>query len=121
MKIYLLMTHELHHHDPQNNKHLASITVITLFYTAVVAAICYLVFGQYFSAILAGTLLGYIIYDLIHYDVHVSNRRNRIFQYLKRYHFSHHYIDTTKGFGLSSPLWDYVFRTKATFISAKQK
>jgi sterol desaturase/sphingolipid hydroxylase (fatty acid hydroxylase superfamily) len=30
---------------------------------------------------------------------------------LKQYHLRHHYKDDDVGFGISSPLWDYVFGT----------
>jgi sterol desaturase/sphingolipid hydroxylase (fatty acid hydroxylase superfamily) len=31
--------------------------------------------------------------------------------WLKQYHLRHHYKDDHTGYGISSPLWDYVFRT----------
>jgi len=31
--------------------------------------------------------------------------------WLKQYHLRHHYKDDHAGYGVSSPLWDYVFRT----------
>jgi sterol desaturase/sphingolipid hydroxylase (fatty acid hydroxylase superfamily) len=31
--------------------------------------------------------------------------------WLKQYHLRHHYKDDQVGYGISSPLWDYVFRT----------
>jgi sterol desaturase/sphingolipid hydroxylase (fatty acid hydroxylase superfamily) len=30
---------------------------------------------------------------------------------VKHHHVLHHYHDPEKGYGVSSPLWDYVFRT----------
>ncbi len=32
-------------------------------------------------------------------------------QWLKHHHVLHHYQDFTKRFGVSTPLWDYVFGT----------
>ena len=121
MYIFLMLTHGLHHEKPQDKTRLVSITLVSLSYTLGIALIYFVLFRQYFIAVMAGTLLGYIIYDLVHYEVHVANRKNRLFQYLKRYHFSHHYINNAKGFGVTSPFWDYVFGTRASFITGKQK
>jgi sterol desaturase/sphingolipid hydroxylase (fatty acid hydroxylase superfamily) len=32
-------------------------------------------------------------------------------QLIKRHHLFHHYRDESVNFGVSSPVWDYVFRT----------
>lgn len=120
-KIFLLLTHGLHHESPQDKTRLASIPLLTSFDAFIVCVLYYFIFGSHYDAIFSGTLLGYLIYDLVHYEVHVSNNKNKLFQYLKRYHFSHHFLDNTKGFGVTTPLWDYVFRTKAALLSSKQK
>jgi sterol desaturase/sphingolipid hydroxylase (fatty acid hydroxylase superfamily) len=36
---------------------------------------------------------------------------SRIGRFLKEYHMKHHYVDEHAGFGVSTPLWDIVFRT----------
>ena len=38
-------------------------------------------------------------------------------KFLRRHHMTHHFADHDGGFGVSSPLWDYVFRT----LPAKKK
>jgi sterol desaturase/sphingolipid hydroxylase (fatty acid hydroxylase superfamily) len=30
---------------------------------------------------------------------------------MKRSHMKHHYKDSSRGFGVTSPLWDYIFNT----------
>lgn len=117
LKTFLMLTHGLHHESPKDKTRLVSITLVSLSYTIGVAIIYYLLFRHSFMPILAGTLTGYVIYDLIHYDVHVANRKNRIMQYLKRYHFAHHYIDNTKAFGVTSPFWDYVFKSRVVYLT----
>lgn len=60
----------------------------------------------------SGLLVGYIIYDLTHYATHHFPIRGKVLRYLKRYHMLHHYKTPDQRFGVSSPLWDVVFRTK---------
>jgi sterol desaturase/sphingolipid hydroxylase (fatty acid hydroxylase superfamily) len=70
-----------------------------------------LVFGRFSAAIWAGLVSGYICYDIIHYATHHFVMKGRIGSWLKQYHLRHHYKDDHAGYGVSSPLWDYVFGT----------
>lgn len=49
------------------------------------------------QCLLAGTALGYMIYDLIHYYLHHGSPSLHYFQDLKRYHVKHHFINQQKG------------------------
>jgi sterol desaturase/sphingolipid hydroxylase (fatty acid hydroxylase superfamily) len=59
----------------------------------------------------AGFVVGYLFYDGTHYFVHHFTPRSRWGKFLRRHHMTHHFADHDGGFGVSSPLWDYVFRT----------
>jgi sterol desaturase/sphingolipid hydroxylase (fatty acid hydroxylase superfamily) len=54
---------------------------------------------------------GYLLYDMTHYAAHHLPMRSGYLKFLKRYHIMHHYRTPNARFGVSSPLWDYVFRT----------
>lgn len=62
--------------------------------------------------LIAGGLIGYLCYDMIHYYIHYGSPRNQYFYHLKRYHYNHHFVSHDKGFGISSPLWDALFGTR---------
>ena len=59
----------------------------------------------------AGFLLGYLAYDMGHYHIHHHRSDNRLSLALRRYHYRHHFQQSDRGFGVTSPLWDRVFRT----------
>jgi sterol desaturase/sphingolipid hydroxylase (fatty acid hydroxylase superfamily) len=59
----------------------------------------------------AGFLLGYLVYDMGHYHMHHHRSRNRLSLALRRYHYRHHFQQSDRGFGVTTPLWDRVFRT----------
>ena len=59
----------------------------------------------------AGFLVGYLIYDMTHYHVHHHRSKNRLSLALRRYHYRHHFQQSDRGFGVTSPIWDRVFRT----------
>jgi 4-hydroxysphinganine ceramide fatty acyl 2-hydroxylase len=63
--------------------------------------------------ILAGSLAGYLMYDMIHYYLHYGNpQKFEYFYKLKRYHHHHHFVHHSKGFGISSTFWDTIFGTE---------
>ncbi|KAJ0451309.1 hypothetical protein HanHA300_Chr15g0566071 [Helianthus annuus] len=51
------------------------------------------------------------MYDCTHYYLHNGQPRNEISKSLKKYHLNHHFRIQTKGFGITSSLWDNVFGT----------
>ena len=49
------------------------------------------------QTMLAGTALGYTIYDLMHYYLHHGEPKSEYLKDLKNYHVRHHYVDQQKG------------------------
>jgi sterol desaturase/sphingolipid hydroxylase (fatty acid hydroxylase superfamily) len=62
-------------------------------------------------SLFAGLLLGYLTYDYTHYHVHHHTPRTKLGKRIREQHMRHHFQDHRYGFGVSSPLWDVVFRT----------
>ncbi len=58
-----------------------------------------------------GFILGYLFYDISHYAIHHFNFKGNIWKKVKQHHMLHHYQDPEKGYGVSSPLWDKIFRS----------
>ena len=62
-------------------------------------------------AFFPGFLIGYLIYDMLHYAMHHYNFKSGLMKRVKQHHMLHHYQDSTKGFGVSTALWDKVLRS----------
>jgi len=60
---------------------------------------------------LMGFMLGYLIYDMVHYYLHHGEPRTSAGRNLRRLHMLHHFHDAERGFGISAPWWDKIFRT----------
>jgi sterol desaturase/sphingolipid hydroxylase (fatty acid hydroxylase superfamily) len=60
---------------------------------------------------LAGLMLMLVIYDIAHFSTHYMPASNWLLQALKKQHMLHHFSNDRRRFGVTSPLWDYVFRT----------
>lgn len=104
--------HGVHHEYPNDSKRLVmppavSIPLAILFYS-----LFYWLIGRpYHEPFFAGFVFGYLCYDLIHYATHHFSMKRGIPLFLRKYHLRHHFQDEHRGFGVSSPLWDYIFRT----------
>ena len=53
----------------------------------------------------------YLAYEHFHYVMHTYPPRNDIGSYLRKHHFYHHFHNPWKNHGVTSPIWDMVFRT----------
>ena len=56
-------------------------------------------------------LVGYLIYDEMHYALHHHMPKSRLGKRLRELHMRHHFQDDERGFGISAPYWDTIFRT----------
>lgn len=111
-KFKQFMVHGYHHEFPNDRMRLVAPLLLSVPIGAVVLAAEYVLAGAYYSRLLfAGTVLGYITYDWMHYYTHHFRPTTRLGKFLRRYHMEHHYKDSETHFGISSPLWDWVFRT----------
>lgn len=59
----------------------------------------------------AGFIGGYVWYDTTHFWTHVGKARGAWGKRLKKHHMLHHFHSHHSAFGVSTPLWDWVFRT----------
>lgn len=104
--------HGVHHDYPSDAKRLvmppsASIPMALLLYFLFNA----LLPANYILGFFPGFILGYLIYDMTHYAIHHFNFKGSFWKKIKQHHMLHHYSDASKGYGVSSPLWDKVFRS----------
>jgi len=104
--------HGQHHKNPMNKDRLVFPPVPAAFFAFFIYhAYCSLLPRASSWCIIAGTVLGYIYYDLMHYYLHHGSPSLPYLKDLKNYHINHHYVEQQKGFGISSKLWDYPFST----------
>ena len=105
--------HGVHHDYPNDSKRLVmppsvSLPLATLFFFL----FQYLLGNILVFPFFAGFILGYLFYDMTHYAIHHYNMKNKFWLFIKKHHMLHHYKYSDKGFGVSQPVWDYVFKTK---------
>ncbi|NLR90794.1 sterol desaturase family protein [Flammeovirga agarivorans] len=108
------ITHKFHgvHHDfPKDKSRLAMPPVVSLFLSAAFFGLFYYLMGDYAYGFGGGFLTGYAMYLGVHYIVHAYRPPKNFLKILWIHHGIHHYKTDDKAFGVSSPLWDVIFRT----------
>jgi len=117
MKRLVFLFHGIHHAQPQCKTRLVMPPAVSVPMAFVFYGLFYLAAGlilkspQWVDPLVAGFMLGYLVYDLIHYATHHFRMRWGPLKYLKRHHMRHHFKTPDQRFGVSSPLWDVVFST----------
>ena len=110
-KVFFIM-HGVHHDYPRDKMRLVlppsvSIPLSTAFYFLFSSFLP----SQHLFAFFPGFLLGYLVYDMLHYAMHHYNFKSGLMKKVKQHHMLHHYQNPDKGYGVSSSLWDIVLRS----------
>jgi dihydroceramide fatty acyl 2-hydroxylase len=109
------LIHGVHHDHPYDESRLvmpagASLTLCGLTYLAFRGVLG----PTAMWAPLAGFVLGYVIYDEVHWYLHAGRPTSRFGRWLRRQHFLHHFKEPSSRFGVSCPWLDYAFGTRTT-------
>ena len=104
------LIHGIHHDYPWDADRLVMPPTIT---AIIATAVWFLAkpLGNAEHAWFAGMVGGYIWYDLTHYYLHHAAPTTAFGKWLRRYHLVHHFQTPNIRYGITSPLWDFVFRT----------
>jgi sterol desaturase/sphingolipid hydroxylase (fatty acid hydroxylase superfamily) len=103
--------HGVHHEYPKDKKRLAMPPVLSITISTILLFLLRLIIGDLAFSFLPGFLAGYAFYLSIHYMVHTFQPPTNFFKILWINHSMHHYKDGAEIFGVSSPLWDYIYGT----------
>lgn len=122
------LLHGIHHKFMNDELRLVMPPALTLVISTGIYFLAQRVFfflsPQAFSFTYGAGLLGYIAYDQMHYALHHVKANSPLvaawpfFSYLKRYHMRHHYVETSRAFGITSDFWDRVLGTMITLPAA---
>jgi len=106
------IVHGVHHENPSDRTRL----LMPPAPGAVVATISYALFRiilgpAWADPFFASFLAGYLVYDYTHLALHCGRQKTRLGRYLRRRHMLHHFVTPDARWGVTSPLWDWVFHT----------
>ena len=106
-------SHLEHHEAPRDKGRILVRTPYALVVSGVVAAAIAALCRDLFSSagILSGIWAGFLYYESVHYRVHATSGNGPLVGRQRRAHFYHHFHCADRCFGVTTPLWDYVFGT----------
>jgi sterol desaturase/sphingolipid hydroxylase (fatty acid hydroxylase superfamily) len=109
--------HGIHHEQPRVKSRLvmppaASIPLAMVFYGLFYVVFSFvLMIPNWLPSVFAGFILGYIAYDMLHYGTHHFPIKRGYLRLVRQHHMHHHFQTPDMRYGVSSPVWDYVFGT----------
>lgn len=111
-KRVVYLYHGVHHAVPNDKRRLVMppaggvlvMAVLWFLFTLVIPA-------PWIEPFFAFFICGYLIYDYLHYATHHFRMKRPLMAALTRHHLKHHFTTDKSRFGVSSPLWDWVFGT----------
>jgi len=103
--------HGVHHEYPKDKTRLAMPPLLSITIATLLLFFFRLFLGDLVFSFLPGFLVGYALYLAVHYMVHAYQPPKNFLRYLWINHSIHHYKDGGGVYGVSSPLWDYIYGT----------
>lgn len=110
--------HGVHHAQPMSKTRLVMPPAVSIPMSAVMYGLFYLLLAVAFGAphlvapSFSGFIVGYLCYDMLHYSMHHANLKWSYLKYIRSHHMRHHGQTPNQRYGVSSPLWDWVFGTE---------
>ena len=108
----IYLSHGVHHDEPDDPTRL----LMPPFPAIVIMAALYFMFSlivpsAFLNIFMSFFIIGYLCYDYIHYATHHFPMTSAVGSYLRKFHLRHHHAKEHSKYGVSNPLWDYVFST----------
>ena len=114
------LVHGIHHDYPRDATRLVMPLLVSIPLAVFFYFLFQTLFGAYYLNIFSGFIFGYVAYDSIHYATHHFVMKGKIGKFLREYHLRHHYDDDHTAYGVSNPLWDYIFGTVPKQVKEKK-
>ncbi|MCS6884691.1 MAG: sterol desaturase family protein [Acidobacteriota bacterium] len=114
-KKFVYYQHLQHHEYPRQLDRLFAKLSTSTPVSALYLLVAYSLLGSWASAgcLYIGLVIGYFLYEFLHYQAHHMSPKLGILRYLKKYHLLHHHSRSNLRYGVTSPLLDILFGTYA--------
>lgn len=110
-KRFHFIMHGVHHDYVNDRLRLVMPPAASLGLGVLFFAMWYPLLGAWTFPFFAGHVGGYLAYDMTHYYVHHGKVKGKVYNRLRAHHMNHHHRKDGRKYGVSTTLWDYVFRT----------
>jgi sterol desaturase/sphingolipid hydroxylase (fatty acid hydroxylase superfamily) len=109
--------HMTHHRRPTYAPKVTTPVWVSLPIAVAVLGLLRLVSGIWEASLLvmAGILIGYLFYEVVHFRIHYGPQPGGVIEHQRATHTIHH-RDRGRCFGVTTPLWDWVFGTSGPSV-----
>lgn len=103
-----------HHREPRDEAKITVPVYGSLPIAVALLGLWRLVSGSWDAAalLMIGTIIGYLYYETVHFRIHCSVACGRWLRWQRAPHLLHHFKNPHRCFGVTTPLWDWVFGTR---------
>jgi cyclopropane-fatty-acyl-phospholipid synthase len=106
--------HQEHHRRPEALISTPTLVSATLFLCGVYLPARWALGPWPAAAFTLGLLVGYLLYSTVHHAIHHWTLDTAWLRQRKRWHAQHHHVYPVSGYGVTTRVWDGVFRTAAS-------
>ncbi len=111
----IFIIHGNHHADPNDPLRNLMPPIISVPLGALIWLGCVAVIGPAGSWFFLGFVVGYVVYDFVHYACHQFRMRGSIGRslvFLKAHHMRHHFEQDSGNYAITGMIWDRLFSTR---------
>ncbi len=105
------LIHGIHHDYPWDPDRLVMPPTVSALIAGILWFPAKWLLGAHVFAWFSGLVAGYVWYDLTHYYLHHAVPTTALGKWMRKYHLVHHFATPEVRYGITTPLWDYVFGT----------
>lgn len=110
----VFVIHGNHHTDPNDPLRNLMPPIVSVPIASLIWFACVALMGPIGHWFFLGFIVGYVIYDLLHYACHQFPMTGRLARILKVHHMRHHFDREGVNYAITGMIWDRLFWTKLT-------
>jgi sterol desaturase/sphingolipid hydroxylase (fatty acid hydroxylase superfamily) len=114
---FVFLMHGNHHDDPDDPWRSIMPPIVSVTWSGAIWAAMAWALGGPGTVLFLGFILGYVVYDAVHFACHRLPVRGRLMRMLRRHHLRHHHGREEGNYAITAMFWDHVF---GTYLSAKK-
>lgn len=112
LKHAIFVIHANHHADPNDALRNLMPPIVSVPVGAAVWGLSLQVMGAQGTWFLLGFMLGYVVYDLVHFACHQRPMKGPFSRMLKVHHMRHHHLKVEGNYAITGMIWDRIFSTR---------
>lgn len=116
LKQAIFVIHANHHADPNDALRNLMPPIVSVPVGGAVWGLSLLTMGAQGTWFLLGFMLGYVVYDMVHFACHQRPMKGPFTRMLKSHHMRHHHLKVEGNYAITGMIWDRIFSTRISSV-----